>query len=135
MSYAKPLLDTYPRDFNVDTDVLARCVEACTECAQACTGCADACLSEPSVAELVKCIRLNQDCADVCSAAGRIAIRQTEYDANVTRAVLQACVQVCSACGDECETHAGMHEHCRICAEACRRCEHACREVLDAIGA
>jgi hypothetical protein len=36
---------------------------------------------------------------------------------------LTACAQACTACracGDECAGHAGMHEHCRICAEACR---------------
>ena len=31
---------------------------------------------------------------------------------------------------EECEKHAGMHEHCRICAEACRRCEQACDQLL-----
>jgi hypothetical protein len=46
MGYAKSLLDTGPRDFNVDADLLARCIEACYECAQACTACADDCLSE-----------------------------------------------------------------------------------------
>jgi uncharacterized protein DUF326 len=132
--YAKPMLETYPRDFNVDADVLARCIEACYECAQACNACADDCLSEEDVADLVKCIRLNEDCADVCLVAGRVANRQTEYDANVTRAVLEACAQTCGSCGDECERHASHHEHCRICAEACRRCEQACRELLDAMG-
>lgn len=46
MTFAKQMLETYPRDFNVDTDVLTRCIEACHECAQACTACADDCLSE-----------------------------------------------------------------------------------------
>jgi hypothetical protein len=39
-----------------------------------------------------------------------------------------------NACGDECERHAEMHEHCGICAEACRACEEACRELLAAMG-
>jgi hypothetical protein len=39
-------------------------------------------------------------------------------------------VASCRACGDECEHHAAMHEHCRVCAEACRRCEQACRQLL-----
>ena len=134
MSYAKQMTETYPRSFNVDTDVLAKCIEACYDCAQACTACADACLSEDNVAELVKCIRLNSDCADVCETTGRVLSRQTEYDANVTRAVLQACVAACKACGDECEQHASMGmEHCRVCAEACRRCEQACQGLLAAI--
>src|SRR4051812_21584223 len=100
------MLETYPREFNVDQEVLARCIDACSQCAQACTQCADDCLSEQSVQDLVKCIRLDLDCADVCAATGRVVSRQTEYDANVTRAVLEACVAVCKACGDECERHA-----------------------------
>jgi hypothetical protein len=130
VTYAKPMLDAYPRDFNVDADVLAAFIDATYQCSQACTACADDCLSEASVAELVKCIRLNQDCADVCVAAGRVASRQTEYDADVTRAIVEACATVCQACGDECERHASQHAHCRICAEACRNCERACGLLL-----
>jgi Domain of Unknown Function (DUF326) len=133
MTYAKRMLEAYPRDVKLDADVLSRCIEACFDCAQACTACADACLGEESVAELVKCIRLCEDCADICVVAGRVTSRQTEYDANVMRAIVQACAQTCSACGDECERHAPHHEHCRICAEACRRCEETCRELLAAI--
>ena len=134
MSYARAMLDTYPRDYNVDTEKLVACIEACYDCANACTQCADACLSEEQVAELVKCIRLNSDCADVCITTGRILSRQTEYDANVARAALEACAAVCKACGDECEHHAGMGmEHCRVCTEACRRCEQACADLLAAI--
>jgi hypothetical protein len=133
MAYAKQMLDTYPRTFNVDAQTLAACIEACSDCAQTCTACADACLSEDTVAELIKCIRLNLDCADVCAATGKVLSRQTEYDANLTRALLQACAQACKSCGDECESHASMHEHCRVCAEACRRCEQACNELLAAM--
>jgi hypothetical protein len=133
MSYARQMLDTYPRDFNLDARVLATAIDALSDCAQACTACADDCLSEPTVAELAKCIRLNLDCADVCTATLRVASRQTEYDANVTRPLVEACVAACRSCGDECERHAEMHEHCRVCAEACRRCERACRDLLAAM--
>jgi hypothetical protein len=135
MSIAEQMLDTYPRDFNVDRGLLASCITACYECAQACTACADDCLSEEGKQqELAKCIRLNLDCADVCIATGRVVSRQTEYDANVTRAQLQACIAACRSCGDECQQH-GEHgmEHCRICAEQCRRCERACQELLESI--
>jgi len=43
---ATRMLDTYPRTFDVDRDLLLRCIEACADCAQACTQCADDCLSE-----------------------------------------------------------------------------------------
>jgi hypothetical protein len=133
MSYAKQMLDTYPRDFNLDAGQLAATIDTLSDCAQACTACADDCLSEEMVAELTKCIRLCLDCAEVCTATLRVVSRQTDYDANVTRPVLEACVAACRSCGDECERHAQMHEHCRVCAEACRRCEQACRDLLAAM--
>jgi Domain of Unknown Function (DUF326) len=133
MSYARQLLDTYPRDFNVDAGVLAATIDALNDCAQACTADADDDLSEHNVAELVKCIRLCLDCAGVCDATVGVASRQTEYDAGVTKLLLEACAATCKSCGDECERHAQIHEHCGVCAEACRRCEQACRQLLAAM--
>lgn len=43
--------------------------------------------------------RTNLDCADVCDATGRVLSRHTDYDANITRAVLEACAAACKACG------------------------------------
>jgi hypothetical protein len=135
MTIAEQMLDTYPRELNVDKALLARCIDACYLCDEACTQCADACLSEQGKVEsLVKCIRLNLDCADICAATGRVVSRQIEYDANVTRAQIEACIAACRSSADECEEHArhGM-EHCRVCAEECRVCEQACDELLQAI--
>lgn len=131
--HVKTMLDTHPWPGNVDRDVLAQCIEECFSCAATCTSCADACLSEESVSELRKCIRLNLDCADVCDVTGRVLMRQTEYDAPTSKAQLQSCREACRTCAEECERHAEMHEHCRICAEACRRCEKACEELLAAM--
>ncbi|WP_043497087.1 four-helix bundle copper-binding protein [Georgenia sp. SUBG003] len=131
---AAEMMQTYPAEINLDRDLLARTVEALVTCSQTCTACADACLSEDMVAELRKCIRTNLDCADICDTTARVLSRHTGYDANITRSLLQACVQACRSCGDECEAHAEHHEHCRFCAEACRACEKACDELLAAIG-
>jgi len=130
MSYARQMLATYPSDLAVDAGVLAAAIDALNSCAQACTADNEADLSEPSLAELIKCIRLCLDCADVCIATVSVVTRQAQYDANVTKPLLQACVAICKSCGDECERHAHKHEHCRVCAEACRRCEQACRQLL-----
>lgn len=127
---ARPMLDTHPWPGHVDRDVLARCIEECVSCAQACTSCADACLSEDSVTELRKCIRLNLDCADICETTGRVLTRQTEYDAPTSKAQLHACIEICRTCAEECARHADMHEHCRVCADACRRCHQACDDLL-----
>jgi hypothetical protein len=43
------------------------------------------------VAELTKCIRTNLDCADLCAATSAVLSRHTGYDANLSRAVLEAC--------------------------------------------
>ncbi|GAA1903638.1 four-helix bundle copper-binding protein [Streptomyces sodiiphilus] len=129
------MLDAYPADLgHVDREVLARCIKECLACAQACTACADACLSEEDVASLAKCIRTDLDCADICETTARVLSRHTGYDANLTRAMLQACATACRSCGDECQAHAGHHEHCATCAEACRRCQAACEELLSALG-
>jgi hypothetical protein len=133
MTNAAAMLETYPKSINLDRELLARVVDAALACSQTCTACADACLSEDMVAELTKCIRTNLDCADICATTARVLSRHTGYDANLTRAQLEACAQACKSCGDECQEHAGMHEHCRVCAEACRACQQACRELLSAI--
>jgi hypothetical protein len=134
MTHAEEMLRTYPAGFGgTDRDALARAIGQCFDCAQTCTACAGACLSEDGVANLVKCVRICLDCADICDATGRVLSRHTGYDANLTRATLQACVTACGSCADECERHAQMHEHCRVCAQACRRCEQAGQELLASL--
>jgi uncharacterized membrane protein len=82
---------------------------------------------------MVKCIRLCLDCTDICVATAGVTSRQTAYDAMVIKPLLEACAAICRSCGDECERHAEMHEHCRVCAEACRRCERDCRNLVQAL--
>jgi hypothetical protein len=132
MSYARQMLDTYPRAFNVDADLLAAAIDALGDCAQACNADNAADLSGQNVVEMITCIRLCMDCVDVCTATLRVIGRQTQYDASLTRPLLESCVAICRSCGDECERHAHM-PHCQVCAEACRRCDHACQELLDAL--
>jgi Domain of Unknown Function (DUF326) len=133
MSYARQMLGAYRHPVTADDGVLASAIGALTDCAQACIADTDADLGEQDVAEMVTCIRLCLDCADVCTVTAAVTSRPADYDADVTKPLLQACVAICKSCGDECEQHAQMHEHCRVCAEACRRCERACRDLLDSL--
>ncbi len=111
MTVAEEMLRTNPKDLGgIDQQKLIACIEACLECAQACTA-----------------------CADLCETTARVLSRHTGYHANLTRATLDACRTACASCADECERHAGMNEHCRVCAEACRRCEEACAALLGAL--
>lgn len=108
---------------------LATCAEECLQCAETCAICADACLAEDMVKDLRQCIRLDLDCADICALTARIAARRTGSNEEVIRQVLAACETACRLCAAECDRHAKMHAHCRICAEACHRCEAACQEA------
>jgi Domain of Unknown Function (DUF326) len=133
MTYATPMLDAYPGALKVDTAALAATIDALRDCIQACTADAHADLSEQHLADLVKCIRLCLDCADVCATTANVITRQTAFDPNAVRPLLEACATMCKISGDECERHAHLHEHCRLCAEASRRCEQACRNLLDSL--
>ena len=98
MSHVTAMLDAYPKDLgNIDRQKLADCIHACFACGETCTACADACLSEDMVAELTKCIRTNLDCADICTTTGAVLSRHTGYDANITRALLEAAVSPAQA--------------------------------------
>lgn len=135
MNHVQQMLATHPRPRQAGEAVLADCIQACFDCAQTCASCADACLGEQEhLQHLVRCIRLNLDCADVCNTTGRLLSRQTEPEMAVLHVQMQACAEACRACGAECQRHAesmGM-EHCRFCAESCRRCEEACNRLLGA---
>jgi hypothetical protein len=113
-----------------DASLIKTCTAACHECAGLCIVCSDACLGEPNVAELVCCIRTCLDCSDVCLAAARVVSRLTEPSPRLIEAQLMACAEACSICAAECESHAAIHQYCRVCAVACRACEQACRALL-----
>ncbi len=133
--HVEAMLQTHPVAIGgIDRDMLVACLRACLDCAQTCTSCAYACLAEDMVAELRQCIRRNQDCADVCAATARVLTRRSGTNDALVRSLLAACQEACRSCAEECEQHAGMHEHCRICAEACRHCEQACAELLAELG-
>jgi hypothetical protein len=133
MHHVTKILETHPQA--TANEALARCIEQCFACALTCTSCADACLAEEQVTELVRCTRLNLDCADICDATGRALTRQTSSDPGLGRSILEACAEACRVCAQECEQHADHHEHCRICAESCRRCQQACDDLRSSIGA
>ena len=133
MSNVTKMLATHPQA--TANAAFARCIEECLACAFACTSCADSSLAEEDVLDLVRCIRLDLDCADVCDATGRVLTRQTKFEPSLARSLVETCAQICNVCAEECERHAHHHEHCRLSAEACRRCEQACDDLLRAMAA
>lgn len=128
------MIDSHP-DVRGDLNPqLVALVVAAYRCAQACTACADACLAEPEVEKLRQCIRSDLDCATICAAVGEAGTRRTGANESVLRKLIEACEEACRTCAEESEKHAGMHAHCKLCAEACRSCEQTCRDALPTIG-
>jgi Domain of Unknown Function (DUF326) len=110
--------------------LMRACIDACVKCEAACSACSAACLLENDVDALRECIRLDIDCADVCSNTARVlTARSFESSTEVIRAQVELCARACSACEKECRKHAESMEHCRHCAYACNVCEAACRAV------
>ncbi len=91
-------------------------------CADACNHCTTACLSEKDVTIMAGCIRLDIDCAAICSLTASFIARGSVHGVHL----LKECAEICTACATECENHAEKMDHCRECAEACRACAAVC---------
>lgn len=126
------MLRTNPEPPFAPLDPLSRAIHAAIECAQVCAACADACVGEhvPN-GGLDHCIRLTQDCADICTMASRVLTRQQSPDLALIAMTIELCAYACESCAAECERHAIHHAHCYVCAAACRRCFTACRELMQ----
>ena len=129
----RDMIAMHPHVRGATNNPLIDAAEMAAECASICLACADACLGEDMVAELTQCIRLDLDCADVCAATARLALRRAGSNEAGIQRLLQVCAEQCAACAEECAKHAEMHDHCRICTDVCRRCEAACRAAAATI--
>lgn len=133
MDRVRRMFQTHPGPASDAGDEAFALVQAAAECTHTCTTCADACLEEDDPAAMRTCIRLNLDCAEICSVTAKLIARPGPQDQNLLRAQLDACAAACRACATECERHAEHMEHCRICAECCRECAEACDRMKGAL--
>jgi hypothetical protein len=113
---------------------LQQCMQDCFMCADYCIVCADACLHEEMVSGLVNCIKLNQDCADICEATGKLLLRASSKNINLIKKQLEACKLACMICAEECASHSSRHKHCKLCSDMCMQCVSSCQELLNQIG-
>jgi hypothetical protein len=75
------------------------------------------------------CIRLCQDCADLCALSARWMSRLSPS----TELLCRSCADMCDRCAGVCEQHSPHHPLCGECAVECRRCAAACREMAAAM--
>ena len=102
-------------------------LNALYNCAAECNHCATACLDEEDVKMTARCIKLNIDCAEICSITASFVSRGSEH----ANHILNACAEICEACAEKCEKHSHM-EHCKRCAEVCRSCVDLCHSRVTA---
>ena len=95
------------------------------ECVQYCNYCLNSCLEEQDIKMMVNCIRLDRDCALICSTALQLVYKQGKF----AKDILQLCIKACKACAEECGKF--QHDHCKKCAEACKKCADACRSFMQ----
>lgn len=71
------------------------------------------------------CIRLDIECADICSFAANAMQSNSPF----AEQICKLCAEICEACGKECEKH--EQNHCKKCAESCFSCAEACRQMAS----
>lgn len=99
-------------------------MEALMVCAAACENCVSISIND---GKPLSCCPLCIDCADVCILAFRLEAHNSRY----VKEVMAVCADICTACAEECEKHAGYYPHCKACAAACRKCAEVCRAKLN----
>jgi hypothetical protein len=99
-----------------------RLIAVLSNCVIKCNRCTSACLNEQDVKMLVRCIKLDIDCAEICQLTTSLIARGSDQ----IHHLLNECAKICIACAEECEKHKHM-DHCEKCAEACRDCAETCK--------
>ncbi|AIQ18834.1 MULTISPECIES: four-helix bundle copper-binding protein [Paenibacillus] len=103
------------------------CIDACIKCMNACNYSYVSSLKEYDLASLRESIRLDRECADICSFAVQAMTRQSPFVAEI----LRLCAEICERCADESSRH--EHTHCQECIDSCRNAALACRLISDVV--
>ncbi len=113
----------------MDPMMMQECLEALSACMQACVMCADADAGEG----MGRCGALCANCADMCDAMMRMMLRVNGWDMQVMSSMMQSTVMMMRACSAECQMHAEMSEHCRMCAMACDQAVVAMEKMMGSL--
>lgn len=100
---------------------MKKLVSELAACQAMCNYCFKSCLEEADVKMMVKCIKLDKECAEICGLALSLVASGSEF----IKQILDLCAKACEKCGEECKKH--HNEHCQECAKTCDACAKACR--------
>ncbi len=104
-----------------------QCAKACADCLQECNSCYHHCagLVTEGHKDHAKTMKFCVDCGEICSAAAKLAARQSMLAA----ILCDACAKACDECNAACEKFPD-DKHMAKCAKACRDCATACRDMI-----
>lgn len=98
-------------------------IEACVEAMNACNLSYVSNLKQYNLETLGDCIRVNRDCAEICS----FTVQALSQGNAFSKQLAELCAKACEACINECSRH--QQTHCQECVAACRKCAEMCYEL------
>jgi len=129
MSMVSQMMGSMPTGMmDMDMPAMQECIEACSAAAQAAVMCADA---DAAMDGMAACAGMCNTTADVATTMMRMMMRPSGYDMAAMTAMMQATIAMGTACARECQSHAEMADHCRICAQACDAMVEKCRSMMS----
>jgi len=133
MSMMADMMKTMPMAgaAGMDMAMMQGCIEACSAASMAATMCADADGGEG----MGRCASMCMNTAEVADTMMRMMLRPAGYDMGVMTSMMSTCMAMGEACAAECDMHAAMSEHCRVCAAACRAMVEACSTAMSGMQA
>jgi len=109
---------------SLDGPDMAGCIEACSACHDVCAQTvSQLCLPVGGRYVGAALLTLLADCAQICRTAADFMIRGSHRHLQTC----QLCVDICTACAQNCENVGGMED----CARACRHCADVCHLMCD----
>ncbi|WP_104163551.1 four-helix bundle copper-binding protein [Cryobacterium sp. N22] len=109
---------------------IVACELACDEVIAVSERCADACLALHGDGDITTCFLADLDCVVLGTVTVRVLSWTTSANRSAAIAVLEACVEVCTASAAACEQMVQLHSPWVTCTGACHRLCNACTDLL-----
>ena len=111
------------------------CEQACDELIAVSENCADACLALTGDGEITACFLADLDCIEIGLVTVRVLSWTTSSNRAAAIAILDACVEACTASAVACERVAHLYDSWATCTGACHRLSNACTDLQVVLSA
>lgn len=97
--------------------------------------CADACLALSGDSEITECFLADLDCIEIGTVTARVLSWTSSANRSAAIAILDACVEACTASAAACQRMARHYAPWASCTATCHRVSNACTDLLVALEA